>query len=120
MKPREHAEQATKQLPQRLKAARKAAGITQDQLVAMAEFSPVALSKFERGINSPSFNNFVAICYALEISPNYLTGWGEGDAPESAEHKQLLLNQLLLKANALPVEWVEQLISIADKANQER
>ena len=61
MKPREHAEQATELLPQRLKAARKAAGITQDQLVTLAEFSPVSLSKFERGVNSPSFANLVAI-----------------------------------------------------------
>ena len=117
MKPREHAEHATEQLPVRLKAARKAAKITQDELVALADFSPVALSKFERGINSPSFANFVAICHALEVSPNYMTGWDQqntnGDASSS---KQQLINQLLFHANSLSDDWIEQLVAIAEKA----
>ncbi len=65
MKPRNLADIATKQLPLRLKAARKSLGITQDELVEIAEFSPVALSKIERGINRPSFENLAALSYAL-------------------------------------------------------
>lgn len=120
MDPRDKADQATKQLPARLKAARKAAKVTQDQLVTMAEFSPVALSKFERGINSPSFANFVAICHALDVSPNYLTGWDEGSTLEGTAGKQALLNQLIINANSLPDDWIEQLISIAEKAKSDQ
>lgn len=118
MKPREHAEQATEQLPARLKAARKAAKITQDELVALADFSPVALSKFERGINSPSFANLVAICHALNISPNYMTGWGQNinDSDVGDSIKQEQINQLLFHANALSEDWLQQLIDIAEKA----
>ena len=122
MKPREHAERAVELLPQKLKAARKAAKLTQDELVALADFSPVALSKFERGINSPSLANLVAICHALNVSPNYLTGWdqsldGSSDADNS---KQTLINQLMVHAGSLSEGWVEQLISIAEKAKSEQ
>ena len=118
MKPREHAEHATEQLPQRLKAARKAAKITQDQLVTLAEFSPVALSKFERGVNSPSFSNLVAICHALNVSPNFLTGWDEQPSSDQSTLRQELINQLVVHANSLSDEWLQQLISIAEKAKE--
>lgn len=116
MKPRELAKSSAEQFPQRLKAARKNAGLTQDDLVAIAEFSPIALSKFERGINSPSFKNLVALCYALDVSPNYLTGWelDQNDA-ENAE-KRLLINRLMLASDGLSEDWLKQLISIAEKA----
>ena len=122
MKPREHAEHATEQLPARLKAARKAAKITQDELVALADFSPVALSKFERGINSPSFANLVAICHALNVSPNYMTGWDQseyGSQGDGDSNKQQLINQLLFHANSLSEEWLQQLISVAEQAKSE-
>ena len=120
MKPREHAEHAIEQLPARLKAARKAAKITQDELVTLAEFSPVALSKFERGINSPSFANLVAICHALNVSPNYMTGWDQEhtDGDDSGA-KQQLINQLLFHANSLNEDWLQQLISLAEKAKSQ-
>lgn len=123
MKPREHADHAVEQLPQKLKAARKAAKFTQDELVTRAEFSPVALSKFERGINSPSFANLVAICHALNVSPNYMTGWDSGEDQLSADgdnSKQALINQLMVHAGSLPDEWIVQLITIAEKLKSEQ
>lgn len=118
MSPRKHAEHAVEQLPHKLKAARKAAKLTQDELVALAEFSPVALSKFERGINSPSFGNLVAICHALDVSPNYLTGWVQSSdgLSDGDNSKQALINQLMVHAGSLSEEWIEQLISLAEKA----
>lgn len=117
MNPRDHAEKAAEQLPQRLKAARKSAGISQDELVALAEFSPVSLSKLERGINRPSFENLVALSYALGTSPNYLTGWGEEVTSVEGAEKRLLLNRLMLASENLSAEWILQLIAIAEKAN---
>lgn len=121
MKPREHADHAVEQLPQKLKAARKAAKLTQDELVALADFSPVALSKFERGINSPSLANLVAICHALNVSPNYFTGWDQDiDGSEGDNSKQQLINQLVFHANSLPDEWIQQLITFAEKLHSEQ
>lgn len=122
MKPREHAEQAVEQLPNKLKAARKAAKLTQDELVALAEFSPVALSKFERGINSPSLANLVAICHALGVSPNYMTGWDQSEdgLSNGDSSKQALINQLMVHTDSLTEEWIVQLISIAEKAKSEQ
>ena len=116
MKARKQAELSAAQLPQRLKAARKSAGITQDQLVAIAGFSPVALSKFERGINSPSFMNLVALSHALGVSPNYLTGWDESNSDAESAEKRLLVNRLMLAADGLSEDWLLQLISIAERA----
>lgn len=118
MKPREYAELAAEQLPQRLKAARKNAGLTQDELVTLAEFSPIALSKFERGINSPSLKNLVALCRALNISPNYLTGWDDNVPTAVEAEKRLLINRLILASDGLSEDWLIQLISIAEKAKR--
>ncbi len=118
MKPRELANKAAKELPLRLKAARKSAKITQDELVEIAEFSPVALSKLERGINLPSFENLVALSYALKVSPNYLTGWEQEISNDEGVEKRILLNRLALTAQDLSKEWLVQLISIAEKAKQ--
>ena len=120
MKPRDLADKSTADLPERLKAARKNANLTQDDLVEIAEFSPVALSKFERGINSPSFTNFVAMCHALKVSPNFLTGWEEVMGEIEGAEKRLLLNRLVLVSEGLSEEWIEQLISLAEHIHKDQ
>lgn len=99
----------------RLKAARREAGLTQEELVARADCAPITLSKLETGANKPTYEIFVALAYALDVSPNYLVGW---DAPESRgmPRNQVLLNRLTLVAEDLPDDWLEILIEIARKA----
>lgn len=119
MTPRQIAQKAVDDLPNRLKAARRNMGLTQDQLAEIAELSTVALSKFESGVNRPNFENLVALAYALKTSPNYLLGWDlASEGGESAE-KRDSVNRLILQAEKLSPEWIEQLIEIAKKAGQD-
>lgn len=116
MTPRQKSIAAAEQLPERLKAARKNAGLTQDALVTLAECAPVTLSKLETGVNSPTFEIFVSLAYALGVSPNYLVGWQEIGIEEVDAERRRLLNRLILSAQSLPSDWLQQLIDIADRA----
>jgi len=116
MTPRQHAKTAAKQLPARLKAARKRAKLTQAELVTRADFSPVALSKLETGVNRPTFENLVALAYALNISPNFLTGWEDTLSSRTNAETRMLLNRLMLAAEHLTSDWLTQLISLAEQA----
>lgn len=116
MTPRQHSKIAAKKLPARLKAARKHAKLTQEALVTLADFSPVALSKLETGINRPTFENLVALAYALNTSPNFLTGWNETEDNQTSAERRLLLNRLTLAVEHLSSDWLLQLIGIAEQA----
>ena len=118
MTPRERSLLAANELPDRLKAARKAAGLTQDQLVAIAECAPVTLSKLETGVNRPTFEVLVSLAYALNASPNYLTGWQDAVGAESDAARRQLIGRLILAAGKLDADWIRQLVEIAEKANR--
>lgn len=117
MTPRERALQAANELPDRLKAARKAAGLTQDELVAIAECAPVTLSKLETGVNRPTFEVLVSLAHALNASPNYLSGWDDDGRSEGEASRRQLMARLTLAARELPDEWIEQLIQLAERAS---
>lgn len=57
---------------ERLKAAREAKGLTQDQLSALVDTSPNHLSALERGLKLPRLETFVAIANALDLSADAL------------------------------------------------
>ena len=118
MTPREHSLIAARELPDRLRAARKAARLTQDELVALAECAPVTLSKLETGVNRPTFEILVSLAYALKASPNYLTGWEDEVVSDSDAARRQLIDRLILAAGKLDGEWIKQLVDIAEKANQ--
>lgn len=101
----------------RLKAARKLAGLTQDELATKADISVVTLSKLETGVNKPAFDILVALAYALEASPNYLLGWDpQADSKSDANRRGLLL-KLNAAVQNLPDDWIEQLIALAEQAS---
>ena len=116
MTPREQAIAAAQALPERLKAARKLAGLTQDQLVTAAEFAPVTISKIETGNNLPTFDILVRLAYALDVSPNSLIGWDEVGQPSGGADRRKLISQLVLLAEQLPAAWLEELVRIAKLA----
>lgn len=120
MTPREKSLLAAKELPDRLRAARKAAGLTQDQLVAIAECAPVTLSKLETGVNRPTFEVLVSLAYSLNASPNYLAGWEDEANAEADVARRQLMARLSLATRKLPVEWIEQLIQIAEHLDRDR
>lgn len=100
-----------------MKAARRSAGLTQDQVAELIDFSPISLSKLETGASSPSFEVFVALSLGLGVRPDFLAGWDNSDHPIEAE-RRALLDQLILAAGKLDSEWVRQLVDIAEKANK--
>lgn len=116
MTPRERAIAAAAALPDRLKAARKLAGLTQDEVVTVAEFAPVTISKIETGNNLPTFDILVRLAYALDVSPNSLIGWGDAGQPGGPAERRALINQLALLAERLPEKWLEELVRIAKLA----
>lgn len=62
----------------RIKAARRTAGLTQDDLSDKAGLSYSTLSKIEQGtITNPSFLTIVELAKALDVSLNYLAGMEE-------------------------------------------
>lgn len=115
MTPRETANIASEALPARLKAIRKNAGLTQEELAELAECSTVALSKFEAGVNRPSFENLVAISAALKISIDDLVGQPANNKPTSTR-KTAALFRLDRAARKLSPEWIESIAEIAEKA----
>lgn len=61
-----------KQLGRRIKEARVAKGLTQEQLAEIAGISPTHVSVLERGLKAPGLNTFVAITNALDVTADTL------------------------------------------------
>lgn len=57
-----------KKFGKRLRALRRQAGFTQEQLAEAARISVDFLSMVERGINAPSFDNLEKLAKALGVS----------------------------------------------------
>lgn len=61
-----------KAVGQRIKAAREAKGLTQEDLAALVELSPTHISVIERGVKAAKLDTFVSIANALEVSADSL------------------------------------------------
>ena len=61
-----------KAVAQRISAARKAKGLTQEDLAAKANISSTHVGVIERGIKVPNLDTFVAIANALDVSADEL------------------------------------------------
>lgn len=62
----------TKSIGARIKAAREAKNLTQEDLVAIIDLSTTHISVIERGIKAPKLETFVSIANALEVSADAL------------------------------------------------
>lgn len=58
----------------RLKAAREVRKMSQGDLAVKAGFQPSAISHFETGNRSPSFDNLKRLADALSVTTDYLLG----------------------------------------------
>lgn len=61
-----------KAVGQRIKAAREAKNLTQEELAALVNLSTTHVSVIERGLKVTKFDTFVAIANALDISADAL------------------------------------------------
>lgn len=58
-------------LGDRLKEARKAAGMTQRQLADKIRVSNTSISNWEKGVSYPDPDTIQHLCWALDVQPNY-------------------------------------------------
>lgn len=66
-------------LGDRLKEARKAAGMTQRQLADKIKVSNTSISNWEKGFSNPDPDTIQHLCWALNVQPNYF--FAVDDAP---------------------------------------
>jgi len=62
---------------ERLKAVRERRGMSQADLAKKAGLQPTAISHFETGTRSPSFDNLRKLADALTVSTDFLMGRSE-------------------------------------------
>ena len=62
-----------KAVGQRIKSAREAKNLTQEELAALVNLSPTHVSVIERGLKVTKLDTFVAIANALDVSADTLT-----------------------------------------------
>lgn len=60
--------------PDRLRQARDKKGLSQSELAEKTGLQPSAVSHFETGRRSPSFENLKVLSEALQVSTDYLLG----------------------------------------------
>lgn len=61
-----------KAVGQRIKEAREAKGLTQEDLAAIVDLSPTHVSVIERGLKVTKLDTFVSIANALDVSADML------------------------------------------------
>jgi transcriptional regulator with XRE-family HTH domain len=66
------AKRLNKKFGNRLREAREAAQLTQEELAFRAELHRTYISLLERGIKSPTLETLFKICEALELEPEVL------------------------------------------------
>jgi len=59
-------------LGKRLKSARKALGMTADEVAEKCFINPIYLRQLESDRGLPSLSLFITLCNALKVSPTYL------------------------------------------------
>ena len=89
----------------RVAEARRARGMTQEELAAKADVSPTHVSVLERGVKLPNLDTFIAIANALEVSADYLLQ----DVVSRSEESQS--NELTSRIMELPDETRKRLIN---------
>lgn len=67
-------------LGEKIRAARKAKGMTQKELAAKIKAAHNSISNWENDQNNPDPNTIQHLCWALDVQPNYFLGDDE-DSP---------------------------------------
>lgn len=88
----------------RVAEGRKARGMTQEELAAMADVSPTHISVLERGVKLPNLDTFIAIANALDVSADYLLQ----DVVNCSEETQI--NELTSRLMELPEDTRKRIV----------
>lgn len=98
---------------ERLKAARERRGLSQSELASRSGLQPSAISHFETGNRSPSFENLKKLSDALNVTTDYLLGRSE--QPDSSGPTA---SKLFRHAENISAEDLEFLEGMAAKLAQ--
>lgn len=78
----------------RLKALRRARGLSQRQLAELVGCEPMLISRYERGTGLPKMDTLISLAQAMRVSLDEVaTGLRPGDAPEAPIRNVLLLER---------------------------
>lgn len=98
----------TKAIGARIKAARKAKKLTQEDLAAIIDLSTTHISVIERGVKAPKLETFVSIANALEVSADALLFDVVNHSSEG------VANEMSAKIVGLPKEEQIRILKILD------
>ena len=99
----------SEKFPDRLRAARQLRGFSQSELADKTGLQPSAVSHFETGRRSPSFDNLKVLSDALQVTTDYLLG--RVDEPNLTGP---VANQLFRHAEKMSKSDLDTLTSFAE------
>lgn len=94
-----------------LKKARKAKGLTAEQLAKTLNFSKTTINKYEQGINEPDIETLMKISKLLDCSVDYLIGNEQGITISKKEYESLIQAKENLKKAQQAIEAIEERIT---------
>jgi transcriptional regulator with XRE-family HTH domain len=94
---------------ERLRTARELRKLSQSELAEKADLQPSAVSHFETGRRSPSFQNLKVLAETLKVTTDYLIG--RTDALNMSDAASI---KLLRHANKMSDEGLKTLTSMAE------
>ena len=101
---------------ERLKAARELRNLSQSELAEKAKLQPSAISHFETGTRSPSFDNLKRLADALDVTTDYLVGRSESPAVSNETAGKLFRHAENLSAEDL--KFLQEMAEKLAKRNE--
>lgn len=96
------------EIGERIRTAREASHLTQNQFAAKIHVSQQTLSRYENGINAVPNNTLEHIAKVLDISLTYFLGVGS----EEYSDEERLLIELYRKANDKNKKYIFELVKL--------
>lgn len=97
-----------KAVGQRIKQARGAKGLTQEQLAEKVNLSASHMSAIERGVKQPKLETFVEIANVLKIDANSIL------ADVLSVSNEIVSSQLSIRLSALPMTQQKKILRVLD------
>jgi transcriptional regulator with XRE-family HTH domain len=102
-----------KAVGQRIKQAREAKGLTQEQLAEKVGLSASHMSVIERGVKPPKLETFVEIANELGVDANSIL------ADVLSVSNEIISSQISVRLSALPVTQQKKILRVLDTLIQE-
>ena len=105
-------------LGEKIKIARKAAGLTQRELADKIKVGNTTISNWEKGVSKPDPDQISSMCWALDVQPNFFLGKSPQADDDLAEYLEDLRDRpetraLLEASRGMSKEQVEAMAAFA-------